>query len=118
MVDINGVLMSFVIPPSPGLDVGSPFTSASLAMPSPVQRNWPNSPSVAGPSPASRHTAHSPGNPALHSPQTQAKDGDHSKAASKKCSQESVCLIPLLRCKNDFKFCIKISLDVFVSYPW
>lgn len=64
-----------------GLDVGSPFTSASLAMPSPVQRNWPNSPSVAGPSPASRHTAHSPGNPALHSPQTQAKDGDHSKAA-------------------------------------
>ncbi|XP_062570330.1 mediator of RNA polymerase II transcription subunit 14-like isoform X3 [Saccostrea cucullata] len=63
-----------------GLDVGSPFTSASLAMPSPVQRNWPNSPSVSGPSPASRHTAHSPGNPALHSPQTQVKDGDHSKS--------------------------------------
>ncbi|KAK3096722.1 hypothetical protein FSP39_002661 [Pinctada imbricata] len=64
-----------------GIDAGSPFTSSGLAMPSPGQRNWPNSPSVPGPSPASRHAAHSPGHPALHSPQTQAKDGDHSKTS-------------------------------------
>ena len=29
---------------------GSPYPSTSLAMPSPGQRNWPNSPSVQGPS--------------------------------------------------------------------
>ncbi|XP_060079924.1 mediator of RNA polymerase II transcription subunit 14-like [Ylistrum balloti] len=58
---------------------GSPFASSGLAMPSPGQRNWPNSPSVPGPSPVSRHgTATSPGHPALHSPQTM-KDGEHSK---------------------------------------
>jgi hypothetical protein len=61
---------------------GSPYPTASLAMPSPGTRNWPNSPSVQGPSPASRFgSAMSPGgHPALHSPQTQLKDIDHNKA--------------------------------------
>mgnify|MGYP007091357196 CR=1 FL=1 len=56
-------------------DSGSPYPSTSLAMPSPGQRNWPNSPSVQGPSPVSRHGmgVASPGHPTLHSPQTQGK---------------------------------------------
>lgn len=61
------------------VDGGSPFT-----MPSPGTRNWPGSPSVQGPSPVSRHgTATSPGHPALHSPQTQVKDSEHSKSSGK-----------------------------------
>ena len=59
---------------------GSPYPNTSLAMPSPGQRNWPNSPSVQGPSPASRHgMAPSPGIPTLHSPapQTQGNTPEH-----------------------------------------
>ena len=58
---------------------GSPYPNTSLAMPSPGQRNWPNSPSVQGPSPVSRHGMASPGHPTLHSPQTQVKD-EHGKS--------------------------------------
>lgn len=65
------------ITPQGMVDGGSPFT-----MPSPGTRNWPGSPSVQGPSPVSRHgTATSPGHPALHSPQTQVKDSEHSKSS-------------------------------------
>ncbi|GAB1598926.1 mediator of RNA polymerase II transcription subunit 14-like [Argonauta hians] len=65
------------IAPQGMVDGGSPFT-----MPSPGTRNWPGSPSVQGPSPVSRHgTATSPGHPALHSPQTQVKDSEHSKSS-------------------------------------
>jgi len=73
-----------------GIEGGSPFpASSSLAMPSPGQRNWPNSPSVPGPSPASRHgTATSPGHPALHSPQTQSKDGEHGKSGNRICQND------------------------------
>ncbi|XP_014787686.1 mediator of RNA polymerase II transcription subunit 14 [Octopus bimaculoides] len=59
------------------VDGGSPFTT-----PSPGTRNWLGSPSAQGPSPVSRHgTATSPGHPALHSPQTQVKDSEHSKSS-------------------------------------
>lgn len=69
------------ISPQGVADSGSPYPSTSLAMPSPGQRNWPNSPSVQGPSPASRHgMVSSPGYPTLHSPQTQLKD-EHAKAS-------------------------------------
>ncbi|KAL3884058.1 hypothetical protein ACJMK2_030281 [Sinanodonta woodiana] len=57
----------------------SPYTGGNLAMPSPGNRNWPNSPSVPGPFPASCHSAAtSPGHPTLHSP---PKDTDHSKSS-------------------------------------
>jgi hypothetical protein len=63
-------------------DSGSPYPNTGLAMPSPGQRNWPNSPSIQ-PSPVSRHgMVASPGHPTLHSPQTQLKD-DHGKASGK-----------------------------------
>ena len=63
-------------------DSGSPYPSTSLAMPSPGQRNWPNSPSVPGPSPASRHgTVPSPSHPSLHSPA--ASKDDHKAAGNK-----------------------------------
>ncbi|XP_052229673.1 mediator of RNA polymerase II transcription subunit 14-like [Dreissena polymorpha] len=71
---------SAFISPQGMADSGSPYPSTSLAMPSPGQRNWPNSPSVQGPSPASRHgMVASPGHPTLHSPLAGSKD-DHSKA--------------------------------------
>ncbi|XP_046582734.1 mediator of RNA polymerase II transcription subunit 14-like isoform X2 [Haliotis rubra] len=70
---------SFISPSM--VEGGSPYPSSSLAMPSPNPRNWPGSPSVQGPSPASHHMVASPGHPALHSPQTQHKDSDHSKAS-------------------------------------
>lgn len=69
---------SSFISPQGMVEGGSPYPNTGLAMPSPGQRYWSNSPSVPGPSPASRQgTAMSPGHPALHSPQTQSKDGDH-----------------------------------------
>ncbi|KAK0042754.1 mediator of RNA polymerase II transcription subunit 14 [Biomphalaria pfeifferi] len=60
------------------VDGGSPFPVSSLAMPSPgaVRGGWVGSPSVQDPSPMSQHAVHSPGHPALHSPQMH-KDGDH-----------------------------------------
>ncbi|KAL4233347.1 Mediator of RNA polymerase II transcription subunit 14 [Mactra antiquata] len=71
---------SFISPQGMG-DSGSPYPNTSLAMPSPGQRNWPNSPSLQGPSPVSRHgMAASPGHPTLHSPLTQVKD-DHAKSS-------------------------------------
>ncbi|XP_060590641.1 mediator of RNA polymerase II transcription subunit 14-like isoform X2 [Ruditapes philippinarum] len=70
---------SFISPQGMG-DSGSPYPNTGLAMPSPGQRNWPNSPSIQ-PSPVSRHgMVASPGHPTLHSPQTQLKD-DHGKAS-------------------------------------
>ena len=110
---------------------GSPFPSTSLAMPSPGQRNWPNSPSVQGPSPASRHgMVSSPGHPTLHSPQTQLKE-EHAKAAGLYLfysylqqrvhlslhshavwSSPSVCSYAVDSCYLDFAYLISAYIEV------
>ncbi|BFZ09810.1 hypothetical protein BsWGS_12849 [Bradybaena similaris] len=65
------------------VDAGSPFPGTSLAMSSPggARGGWVGSPSVQDPSPVSHHTQHSPGHPALHSPQTH-RDGDLGRLGS------------------------------------